>query len=367
MRMSLLKTYLAESARSMEAPVTEDAFDFHINEVLCIESQVIEHDEDSLVVRVDARAMAILEELGMLEEKPELMDPSQPWGLANPRIIRVSDDPQGVSPFTVVGRNNLNIQPFSQWNNEQMHARNKGYILQYVGNSPEKASAASWPGETPRTGRNMSGEKLEAIEMEELFKRRSEIEKDDKDLQTKKKRDRKEISELLRLSGIKEEEQEVDGIDLKTADLDTLIDAYKEEADEDIADKILDVIKTRFGDDAAVHAEHDHQHHSEVIPADQSNVPPGPLGESEYQGHSVQLGKPSSGDVKKYKVYVKDPGTGNVKKVNFGDKNMEIKRDNPERRKNFRARHNCSDKKDRTKAGYWSCRMWSKTPVSKIV
>lgn len=91
------------------------------------------------------------------------------------------------------------------------------------------------------------------------------------------------------------------------------------------------------------------------------------IDEAEYQGHSVSLGKPTTGDVKKFKVYVRDPKSGNIKKVNFGDPNMEIKRDNPERRKNFRARHNCADKKDRTKAGYWSCRMWSKKPVSKIV
>ena len=89
--------------------------------------------------------------------------------------------------------------------------------------------------------------------------------------------------------------------------------------------------------------------------------------EAEYQGRKVKLGKPTRGDVKKYKVYVKNPKTGNVKKVNFGDPNMEIRRDNPKARKSFRARHNCSDKKDRTKAGYWSCRMWSSKPVSKIV
>ena len=91
------------------------------------------------------------------------------------------------------------------------------------------------------------------------------------------------------------------------------------------------------------------------------------IGEAEYQGREVKLGKPMPGDVKKYKVYVRDPKTGNVKKVNFGDPNMQIRRDNPEARKNFRARHNCADKKDRTKAGYWSCRLWSKKPVSKIL
>ena len=91
------------------------------------------------------------------------------------------------------------------------------------------------------------------------------------------------------------------------------------------------------------------------------------LDEAEYKGRKVKLGKPMRGDVKKYKVFVKDKKTGNVKKVNFGDPNMQIRRDNPEARKNFRARHNCADKKDRTKAGYWSCRMWSKKPVSKIL
>jgi hypothetical protein len=90
------------------------------------------------------------------------------------------------------------------------------------------------------------------------------------------------------------------------------------------------------------------------------------LNEAEYKGKSVELGKPMRGDVKKFKVYVKN-AKGNVIKVNFGDPNMEIKRDDPERRKSFRARHNCSEAKDRTTPKYWSCRMWSKTSVSKIL
>lgn len=93
------------------------------------------------------------------------------------------------------------------------------------------------------------------------------------------------------------------------------------------------------------------------------------LAEAEYQGRTVQLGKPMRGDVRKYKVFVKDPKTGNVKKVNFGDPGMEIKRDDPERRRNFRARHGCGTSKasDRTKARYWSCRMWSKKSVGDIL
>ena len=72
------------------------------------------------------------------------------------------------------------------------------------------------------------------------------------------------------------------------------------------------------------------------------------------------LNKPmrTPGEAKKFKVYVKDPKTGNIVTVRFGDPNMDIKRDDPERRKNFRARHNCDDATDKTTPKYWSCYQW---------
>ena len=100
----------------------------------------------------------------------------------------------------------------------------------------------------------------------------------------------------------------------------------------------------------------------------------GPLGfpedetelfDAEYQGRKVPLNKPMRGDVKKFKVYVKDPKSGNVKKVNFGHggtsakrKTMRIRKSNPKARKSFRARHNCANPGPKTKARYWSCRKW---------
>jgi hypothetical protein len=90
--------------------------------------------------------------------------------------------------------------------------------------------------------------------------------------------------------------------------------------------------------------------------------------EAEYQGRKVTLNKPTRGDQKKFKVYVRDPKTGNVKKVNFGhggktakrlgQKTMKIKKSNPARRKSFRARHNCANPGPRTGARYWACRSW---------
>ena len=81
------------------------------------------------------------------------------------------------------------------------------------------------------------------------------------------------------------------------------------------------------------------------------------IDEAEYQGREVKLNKPMQGDVKKSKVYVKNE-KGNVVKVNFGDPNMTIKKDDPGRRASFRARHNCDDPGPKTGARYWSCKAW---------
>jgi hypothetical protein len=92
------------------------------------------------------------------------------------------------------------------------------------------------------------------------------------------------------------------------------------------------------------------------------------LFDAEYRGRKVPLNKPMRGDVKKFKVYVKDPKSGNVKKVNFGhggssarkagQKTMKIRKSNPKARKSFRARHNCANPGPKTRARYWSCRKW---------
>lgn len=91
----------------------------------------------------------------------------------------------------------------------------------------------------------------------------------------------------------------------------------------------------------------------------------------EYKGKEVDLDNPfrlPQGSDKKFGVYVKNPKTGNVIMVKFGDPNLSIKRDDPERLKNFRARHSCDEKTDKTTPGYWSCKFWEKdSPVSKLL
>ena len=89
--------------------------------------------------------------------------------------------------------------------------------------------------------------------------------------------------------------------------------------------------------------------------------------EAKYRGRTVKLNKPTRGDVKKFKVYVKN-AKGNVVKVNFGhggssakkkgEKTMKIRKSNKKARKSFRARHNCKNPGPKWKARYWSCRKW---------
>lgn len=79
--------------------------------------------------------------------------------------------------------------------------------------------------------------------------------------------------------------------------------------------------------------------------------------EAEYQGKKVTLNNPVRGGTKKFYVYTKNE-KGNVVKVSFGDPNMEIKRDDPKRRANFRARHGCDNPGPKWKARYWSCYQW---------
>lgn len=88
---------------------------------------------------------------------------------------------------------------------------------------------------------------------------------------------------------------------------------------------------------------------------------------AEYQGREVELDKPfrTPDGPKKFAVYVMDGDS--VKRVTFGDPDMEIRRDDPEARANFRARHNCDEKTDKTTPGYWSCALWSDESVSDIL
>jgi hypothetical protein len=93
------------------------------------------------------------------------------------------------------------------------------------------------------------------------------------------------------------------------------------------------------------------------VPLDLPMLEEDEVTEAEFRGKDVPLNKPKRGGSKAYYVYVKDPKTKRVKKVSFGSGGLRAKIRNSKARKAFAARHRCSSKKDRTKAGYWSCNL----------
>jgi hypothetical protein len=145
---------------------------------------------------------------------------------------------------------------------------------------------------------------------------------------------------------------------------DEVLDYAKEEFGEDV----MDVFRQLVGDDMGDFEDEDEMPetlYEDIYGSVQSvDYEKEFLTEAEYQGRKVQLGKVMQGDVKKSKVYVKND-KGKVVKVNFGfggtsakGKRMTIKKNDPARRKSFRARHNCENPGPRWKPRYWSCRAW---------
>ena len=98
----------------------------------------------------------------------------------------------------------------------------------------------------------------------------------------------------------------------------------------------------------------------ELVPLDYPMLEGDEINEAEYQGRKVKLNKPSRNSGKsggQFKVYVKNPKTGKVKKITFGSREMKSRLGNPKARKSFAARHRCETTKDKTSARYWSCRL----------
>ena len=323
----------------MSAPVTGDDFDFQINDEICIECSIVEHSDDSYVIAIDERAMNLLEAADLIAEGEMCTE----CGMGTMYIEAKNQmrcDECGYSmtmeaaPIRLMRSRELDIHHDmgdGYWIGSDLHddgdSRKVSYSLYKLENPAglQDQFVDAW-----RDVGHLNVSPYRAAK-EEILAAAAQLKIKDKAIHMQKEEEDPYVKNLppINLTG---------GSQARTNSLANM--AQSQPATSKPA--------TQADKEAYLKME-------------------SKLSEADYHGHSVTLGKPSSGDVKKYKVYVRDPKTGNIKKVNFGDKKMSIKRDNPARRKNFRARHNCADKKDRTSAGYWSCRMWSKKPVSQIL
>ena len=365
--------YLSETTRLIEAPVTGDRIDIDINELFCIETEIVEHGDDSYVIHVDEDAYAILQSLDLLEDEVEVEETSGYDKKDGSPYDRGDADAyygRRANPHKYVDLPNGNRERVELTDPKEIDAYMAGYQSGDSGQKDWGESKQVQPttnvNESLNLIRKLSGlnEAITITHTEpriEAAKPTPIEENDDVEIWD---RSMKQVASMAKHARSKEASDRLLKIVEEIHGL-----MKKGHKHEHIKARVVECCKQHGVD-------HTDRNQAEIIRqihnvinhyTPPKNVKVTAVAEAEYQGHSVQLGKPTRGDVKKYKVFVKDPKTGNVKKVNFGDKHMEIKRDSPGHRKNFRARHNCASKKDRTTAGYWSSRMWTKKPVSKIL
>ncbi len=367
-----LKKYITESERAQAFMVEGDVFTVGVNEELAVEFDVVSHTDDSVVVEADELGLQILEHCGCQMISDEELD-----------------EDRGA--------------PSSECCDAPLMNYNNGIGIcsdckEHAGPGPEELDEGKKPwfkDGVPMCSKECCGapvmectcppscEHCNCHELKKMMEADSRVHDADMD----KAADYKRKAAFHRRMGNDDAadfyKKKVDAIFAKGLNINRALDEDADDAADAIKRRIMNMddfseMVRNYGIERIVNAINDEAEDHDDDELGSSDVSAmvnnvirslerSKTNEAEYQGREVKLGKPTRGDVKKYKVYVKNPKTGNVKKVNFGDPNMEIRRDNPKARKSFRARHNCSDKKDRTKAGYWSCRMWSSKPVSKIV
>ena len=287
-----------------------DEFDIELSDDVIIESGIIDINEDGILIEADDKALALLEEHGLILEETD-------WSKYDePTVNRIKS-----GKTKPVDRTDYNVPP-------AMRDKDQGK-----------------PGYEKRRSKIMKGLSEEGVEESGL-----------QAYLGKKKYGEEGMKALQKAGREGASKEKMAKIRAQHDKLDEFMDTGGGDngGDDDMKDRIIQMYKEdglRETEIAKLEGISELEVHK-IIDAHERG-----MDEAKYQGREVPLGKPMAGDVKKSKVYVKKPN-GKVVKVNFGDKKMRIKKSNPKPRKSFRARHNCKNPGPRWKARYWSCRAW---------
>ena len=385
--MKTLHDYISESETWATTPQPGDDFDIELAPDHLIESYVVETLEDGVVIEADAHAMSLLEEYGCMTETIRRYGPV---GSNRGVGFTVAEVAAGTSPDRLMARTGMNLPHkfprTGQTNLGNIPGTNlpdsseqtKKYGQEQRANRPDNLKAAIRDQLGKHNRPNLpeqgvaEGPEESTVEFDRMMElagiAKAPVEEDNSGLAQK----------ALSLAPVGAMGTEIDeATDGTIAFQGRMIDRGSIELDDvhswdypDFSDAYISYATftdgTPLGDDEL--DQFNDQYGDLVHELAYDSLHEGEIDEAKYQGREVPLGKPMAGDVKKSKVYVRDPATGNIKKVNFGhggtsakragQKTMKIKKSNPARRKSFRARHNCENPGPRTKARYWSCRAW---------
>jgi hypothetical protein len=344
--MKSLRDYLEESDYAASNPVAGDTFAINIREECLIESVVIESRDDGVVIAADDRMIELLESYGYTFEE-NCME----CGMPNCGC----GDPAAYSNDADAGQNPGEYDQEGDMAKDELltvirSARKLIGMLDNNDNMPE------WTQKKITKSADYVDTAADYISSQ---KERGVMEGDSEPNPVARAVLHRIMMQHTGLLGQYGPERVMAAVD-ELADRVNIgpddeigssdVSAYVREVERALSEQ--GVAEGGFNDDGSYNTSDD-----EATDFDEYDFDDTELGEAEYQGRKVPLGKKMKGDVKKSKVYVKNP-QGNVVKVNFGDPNMKIRKSNPGARKSFRARHNCDNPGPRHKARYWSCRAW---------
>ena len=326
--MKTLQDYITESEQWVSEPSLGDDFAINIREECLLESHIVDVTEDAVVIEADDRMLEMLESYGLLGEE-ELAEEIRRYGAA------ASNSSQG---FSIAEQDQAPVDYRDQ-------------------QQPQNITGEAAVTETPDSLKISRILELAGLPVAEDEPIAAPQNANANDPLLGKAVDDAAVQPM--------EEGVMSDIDMdlrhiaKTERLDALVDALRGEFGPKTAQYLHDLMDEVDQDleQRGMATADMEKRLAMLMDRVQEIYHDQALGEAEYRGRDVPLGKPMAGDVKKKKVYVRKPN-GNVVKVEFGDKTMRIKKSNPKRRKSFRARHNCENPGPRWKARYWSCRAW---------
>lgn len=345
--MKSFRDYITESETWVDNPAQGDDFDIELAPDEILESYVVDVVEDGIVISGDDRVVSLLESfghttetirrygpvgsnrgVGFTLEEDEEEEEVEEGAMSDLDIER--QDYERMTPQQFYAAYKMSKADWAAKNRDVAEAKDDfGRIMELAGVAEDQDAEVVAQKElaaditNPMPGVHEGSQGRDTVEFDiPTFIRMLEYARED----AKTDMDLHDVTEkAIALSQ--------DGKTLTMDDYDAIVGGT-EEIDEDGVDPV-----NQFGQDA------------EELSGNMT-------AEAEYQGRNVELNKPKRGGSKKFYVYVKDPKTGNIRKISFGDPNMKIKKSNPARRKSFRARHRCENPGSKTKARYWACRSW---------
>jgi hypothetical protein len=377
--MKSFKDYLAESEYQSSNPVAGDIFELNLKEDTLVESYVVESNEHGVVLASDQRMLDILESFGYeIEDVCECCGESVcecTEGVSTDYQLPMEDGTGGQMFGNTLEENDDEPLPMERACLHRIMMQHPTLLATY---GPERVMDAvrdecEWIGDVEEIGSSDVSAAVQSIirNLEADQEATWKLQHGEKELEEDREEDQyvvvytdvngryKNSSKVFNtLADAKKHADYGNNID-KVGGKYTVksVSQLEEGSGGDVMWKELDRV-TRL-ERLRDHAKRQGDTETfEKLDKEIKDIYSRPTTEAKYRGREVPLNKPMRGDVAKSKVYVKDPKTGNIKKVNFGDKNMRIKKSNPARRKSFRARHNCANPGPKTSARYWSCRAW---------